>query len=106
MNDHGLTQAIQDIEQALASMPMAEIAALTGDLKRLETLAIARLVQRPEPDNGHLLTPAQVAERLNVPESFVYEAARSKQLKTVRVGKKYVRFTETALKEYQAKYGG
>jgi excisionase family DNA binding protein len=103
---NGLAQAIQVLEEGVQSVPLGEIPALTGDLERLKVLAFARLMQKPEPDHGHLLTPAQVAAQLNVAESFVYEAARSKQLKAVRVGKKYVRFTEAAVQAFQAKQGG
>jgi excisionase family DNA binding protein len=58
-----------------------------------------------DPNTGALLTAAQVAARLNVPKSFVYEAARQKQLESVKLGK-YIRFRDAAVKAYQAKYGG
>ena len=102
---NGLAQAIQVLEEAVQSVPLAELPALTGDLERLKVLAFARLMQKPESDHEHLLTPAQVAARLNVAESFVYEAARQKKMKSVRLGKKYVRFTEAAVAEYQGRVG-
>lgn len=54
-------------------------------------------------NNEDLLTIAQVAKRLNVKASFVYELARLGKLRSVRLGKKYIRVTEQALSEYQAK---
>ena len=97
---------IEALETWVRSAPVEELPALAGDLERLKVLAYARLMQRPEAPNGHLLTPLQVAERLNVPESFVYEAARRKQLESKRVGKKYIRFTEATVAAYLAKQGG
>ena len=105
MSGNVLAQTMQALEQAIARLPAGEIPSLTGDLKRLETLAIARLMQRPEPDNGPLLDAPQVAVRLNVPVSYVYEQARRKALKSTKMGK-YVRFTESAVRAYQAKQGG
>ena len=77
------------------------------ELACLQPVLLQRALMGPhmqELDSGALLTPAQVAERLNVPKSFVYEAARQKQLEPVKVGKKYIRFTAAAVKDYQAKY--
>jgi excisionase family DNA binding protein len=42
---------------------------------------------------GQLLTPKQLAERLNVPESWIYAHVRQGVLPCVRLGR-YVRFTE------------
>lgn len=105
MSETGYKRAIQDIEQALASMPVSEIPTLTGELKRLDTQALARLIQRPEPDHRNLLDAKQVAVRLNVKESYVLELARRKELNSVKMGK-YRKFTEASLKAYLAKQGG
>jgi excisionase family DNA binding protein len=104
MNENGLAQAIQNIEHAVASLHVAEIPALTGDLKRLETLALARLMPKPEQNKENYLTPQQVAERLAVPPSYVYELARRGELAARKMGK-YVRFTEAAVRTFQAKQG-
>ena len=56
---------------------------------------------KPEP----LLSVKDVAQRLGVHDSFVYEAARSGKLEVVKVGK-YRRFTEEAVSNYLKKYGG
>ena len=64
-------------------------------------MAFARLVQKPEPPHGNLLDAQQVGARLNVPVSYVYELAKRKELKATRLGKKYLRFTEAAVADYQ-----
>jgi excisionase family DNA binding protein len=104
-NGHGLAHAIQALEEAVQSMPVAEIPALTGELERLKSLAFARLIQKPEQNKGNYLTSQQVAERLAVPPSYVYELARRGELRGKKLGK-YVRFTEAAVAEYQTKTGG
>jgi len=43
--------------------------------------------------NGHLLTADEVAERLRVPKTWVYRAAREGDLPSVRCGR-YRRFDE------------
>lgn len=51
-----------------------------------------------------LLTPAQVAERLNVPQSWVYRAARESTLPSVKVGR-WVRFRPVDIDDYIRKGG-
>jgi excisionase family DNA binding protein len=53
---------------------------------------------RAEPDQ--LLTVEELAERLRVPESWVYEQSRQGKIPTVRVGR-YVRFSLKAVLESQ-----
>lgn len=104
MNGNGPAQAIATLEQAIVSLPVGEIADFVGNLKRLEMLAIARLMQRPEPDNRPPLDAHQVAVRLNVKESYIYELARRGELKSFKMGK-YRQFTEAAVTEYLRKQG-
>jgi excisionase family DNA binding protein len=51
--------------------------------------------------SGALLTPEQVAERLQVPKSWVYRAAREGRLPRVPLGR-YVRFDADALDRFIA----
>lgn len=103
-----LDSLVADPGKAATLTPETAQGILIG-LASLQPLLIQRALMgshKQELDGGALLTPAQVAERLNVPKSFVYEAARQKRLEPVKVGKKYVRFTTAAVNNYQAKYGG
>lgn len=52
-----------------------------------------------------LLTPAQVAGRLNVPLSWVYRAAREKTLPSVKVGR-WVRFRPVDIDDFIRSGGG
>ncbi len=107
-----LTETLRNLEAAISSVPMAEIPALLGSLERVKAIGWSRMVIRPqlEPQpettsKSTLLTAQQVAERLNVPKSFVYEAARQGKLKPVKLGEKYVRFTQGTVDDYLAKSG-
>ena len=56
-------------------------------------------------ENGHatptqFLTPEEVAARLAVNVSYVYELARAKKLKSTKMGK-YVRFDAAAVQAFQ-----
>lgn len=103
---------------ALAS-DLSKVNALTPEAAKalwLEIMALEKVVamraltssqngcQEPT-KNTALLTAKQVAERLNVPKSFVYEAARQGKLKPVKLGEKYVRFTQGTVDEYLTKSG-
>jgi excisionase family DNA binding protein len=78
---------------------------LLGDLERLRAELIIRLVSpvtpKPQTDTEPLLTVPEVAELLQVPESRVYELARSGKLPSVRLGK-YVRVEAGALRAWIA----
>jgi len=105
-----LADTLQAVESAVASAPLADLPMVLGLLEKVKAMGWGRLITesphgKKEPaKESALLTAAQVAERLNVPKSFVYEAARQHQLKPVRLGKKYVRFTEDEVTEYQCQY--
>lgn len=103
---------------ALAS-DFSKVAALTPEVAKalwLEIMALEKVVAMRAlmgPQNGHqeptkntaLLTAKQVAERLNVKKSFVYEVARQKKLKSVKLGDKYVMFTEGAVQDFLTQSG-
>lgn len=105
MNGNGYAQAIQDIEQAVASMTLEELPALLGTLERIKALGWGMLLTGPvsmKCEAEELLTMAQAAIRLSIPTSRAYELARQKKLPAVRIGK-YVRVSVQALAEYQAR---
>lgn len=101
-----LSTSWRQIEQAIRQANPAECPAFLGELERLKALAQFRLVMEAGP-NGHtdtheaLLTMAEAAKRLNIPESRAYELARQRKLHAVRIGK-YVRVSPHALAKYQA----
>jgi len=69
---------------------------LFGDLFRSELEEIVtKAVRQAISQNGHgetkLLTPEELADRLQVPRSWVYEQSRQGNIPTHRIGK-YVRF--------------
>ncbi len=51
-----------------------------------------------------LFTAEDLAERWQVPKSHIYRLTRSEQLPTVRLGK-YVRYTITAVEQFEADGG-
>lgn len=55
---------------------------------------------REPPARCALLTAEDVAQILRVPRTFVYELARRGELPTVRVGERYVRFRDDALRRW------
>ncbi len=115
MNGNGnsvpLTAALQSLEQAIETAPAAEAPLILGTLERLKAVVWKRLFTERQPEQQEttgkptLLTAQDVAKRLNVPKSFVYEAARQGKLKPVKLGEKYVRFTQGTVDEYLAKSG-
>lgn len=106
MESPNLQTAMAVIESAISTATPTECPALLGELEKLKGQVLVRLMNghgevRPTASAERLLTPAQVAERLSVKESFVYEICRQGKLGSVRMGK-YVRVAETALAQYQA----
>lgn len=107
-----LAETMQTLEAVVSSAPVAEIAGLLGNLERLKAVSLLRMIEAPrheqQPDSTGkptLLNAQQVAERLNVKKSFVYEVARQKKLKSVKLGEKYVMFTESAVEEFLTRGG-
>lgn len=50
--------------------------------------------------DDRLLTPAEVAERLNVTERFVYRMVAERRVRFVRVGSRYLRFRPDYLNDF------
>ncbi len=97
------------LEHALAEAELSEVPRLIGELERLKATLMARMLgqqgrldKEPEP-NEPLLSIPQVAERLNVTKSRVYELARQRNgLPAVRIGK-YLRISPPALEAWLAR---
>lgn len=109
MTEQGLTQVTHDLEQAVASIPLAQLPALLGTLEKAKAVGWGRMHTgaqhgQGEPTKNNALTAKQVASILNVKPSFVYDMARQNKLKSYRVGK-YVRFKESAVHDYLARGG-
>lgn len=51
-------------------------------------------------DEDRLLTVQEIANYLSVPKSFIYGKTRTGEIPTVRVGRKYCRFSLLAVKEW------
>jgi excisionase family DNA binding protein len=100
-----------DLVEALEAWVMeatpAECAAAIGELERIKIVALSRMLKVGASSDGEhkadtLLTMQQVAERLNLPKSCVYELARRGKLPSVRIGK-YVRVRADQLADFKAK---
>jgi excisionase family DNA binding protein len=87
---------------AIAAVPEQDIATVIGELERIKLALSARLTA-PEAarDNGdglQWIEAAEVARRWSLPEPYVYELARRRELPSKKLGK-YVRF---AVRDVQA----
>ena len=92
------------LAEALLKTPPESLPAIVGWLARLQSMAQLRMLQgqtltvsAPE----DLLTMAEAAKRLSIPETRAYELARKGKLPAVKIGK-YVRVSGQALVDYQA----
>jgi len=96
---------IAELEQSIQTLALDECPVLLGDLERLKAMAWGKIVgSQASPAQSKasvLLTMAEAAARLSIPQSRAYELARQRKLPTVRIGK-YVRVSPKALDEYQA----
>jgi len=107
MDALNLQTAVAVIEQSILSATPADCPQLVGELEKLKTKVLARMMNgyghaTSSPSGAdRLLTPTHVAERLSAKESLVYELCRSGRLGSVKMGK-YTRIPEKALAEYQA----
>jgi excisionase family DNA binding protein len=79
--------------------------------KSAESIPLAVVEQSRAPSLGMLLTPAELAARLAVPQSWIREKTRERArvrdkdpLPVVRLGK-YVRFSWPAVEEWLARQG-
>jgi excisionase family DNA binding protein len=99
---------LSGLEPAIASASEpATVAALIGELARLQALAQARmsvlaLPAAPANDEARLLTMPEVAERLGITEDLARGMGRRGELPTVTVGERQVRVRTGALSRWVA----
>jgi excisionase family DNA binding protein len=97
-NPPDTAQLVPALEQALDHLPSGAIPALIGDLGRLQALLSARLLREasqavpaaraaPALEDLQHLTPAQVAELLNLTEPYVHELCRTGRVQATKAGK-------------------
>lgn len=86
-------------------LPAEAIASLRGELARLDTMLLTRLLSRgnsqgvTEPDGDRLLSAKEAAAKLGTTMDWLYRHADGLPF-TVRVGKKQVRFSAVGIERY------
>src|SRR5262245_3921410 len=91
-------QLVPALEHAVDHLPSSGIPALIGDLERLQALLSARLLREswqaaastraaPTLEDLQHLTPAQVAELINLTEPYVHELCRTGRVQATKSGK-------------------
>jgi predicted DNA-binding transcriptional regulator AlpA len=98
-----LTDLLSDPER-VSALPREAIAELRGQLARLDTILLGRLIDsaqaQPDAANGDsLLDVTAAAARLGTSEDWIYSHADALPF-TVRVGKKHLRFSEAGIGRY------
>ena len=88
----------------ISALPMDAIAEVRGQIARLDTLLLTRLLAGGEEVRGgtagdQLLTAAEAAKKLSATEDWLYRHANTLPF-TVRVGKKHLRFSEAGIERY------
>jgi predicted DNA-binding transcriptional regulator AlpA len=87
----------------LAALPRDAIAELRGQIAKLDTLLLSRLLAAGEtqtgPDGDRLLTAAEAAQKLGATEDWLYRHATTLPF-AVRVGKKHLRFSAAGMERY------
>lgn len=106
---HKGAAAVSAEEQSVAAfvnvgdVPQEEIPAVLGRVLTVGAALFARLAVpqvSPAPSLDPLLTAEQVASQLGLPAPRVYEMARQGSLPFVRIGKKLVRFEQSAISSW------
>jgi excisionase family DNA binding protein len=104
---HGYEPMVSGLDDVLVQMPLTGLPALIGELERLKTRALARLMNERETASTQdevLLTMPEVARRLKISTYRAYELARQGIVKPVRIGKS-VRLAATELRRYMIQRG-
>src|ERR1700730_14461637 len=87
----------------VSATPKEAIAELRGQIAKLDTLLLSRLLigERAQPGTGgdRLLTAAEAAKKLGATEDWLYRHANTLPF-AVRVGKKHLRFSEAGMDRY------
>jgi predicted DNA-binding transcriptional regulator AlpA len=84
-------------------LPRAAIAELRGQIAKLDTLLLSRLLTgeqtQPGTDGDRLLTAPEAAQKLGATEDWLYRHANTLSF-AMRVGKKHLRFSEAGIERY------
>ena len=100
---NGLVRVMQEIEQEVAAVPIADLPAVLGALERIRVIGWARTIHGTR--NGQaedvLLTVPDVAKHLKLSSYRVYGLVRQGALKSIHLGKS-VRVRPAAVAEYLA----
>ena len=108
MTDHNnpcLQEILPTLEEAVVTVPLAELPALLGTLERVKALGWGRMLAGPhngQQDSG-LLTTKDVAQRLKISGYRAYELVRQGEIKKTSVGEKSVRVNPSDLAAYLTK---
>lgn len=97
-----LVDLLNDPER-ISALPKDVIAELRGQIAKLDTLLLSRLLTgeqtQPSSDGDRLLTAFEAAQRLGATEDWLYRHANTLPF-AVRVGKKHLRFSEVGIERY------
>jgi predicted DNA-binding transcriptional regulator AlpA len=97
-----LTDLMNDSER-ISALPRDAIAELRGQIAKLDTLLLSRLLTGEQHqlgmDGDRLLTVAEAAQKLGATEDWLYRHANNLPF-AVRVGKKHLRFSEAGMERY------
>ena len=97
-----LADLLNDPER-ISALPKDVIAELRGQIAKLDTLLLSRLltVEQPSPgsDGDRLLTAPEAAQKLGATEDWLYRHANTLPF-AVRVGKKHLRFSKAGIERY------
>ena len=84
-------------------MPREAIVELRGQIARLHTLLLSRLLAggevQPGTDGDRLLTASEAAQKLGATEDWLYRHANTLPF-ALRVGRKHLRFSEAGMDRY------
>jgi predicted DNA-binding transcriptional regulator AlpA len=87
----------------ISAVPRDVIAELRGQIAKLDTLLLSRLLAGDQPEPGtngdRLLTAPEAAQKLGATEDWLYRHANTLPF-AVRVGKKHLRFSESGIERY------
>jgi predicted DNA-binding transcriptional regulator AlpA len=100
--DAWLTELLSDPAKALACVPAEAIPSLRGELARLDSLLLGRMLAGSANGSSHgdrLLNCNEASDKLAVTKDWLYRNADTLPF-TVRNGKKHVRFSESGIEEW------
>ncbi|MGA7624395.1 MAG: hypothetical protein WB630_23755 [Candidatus Acidiferrales bacterium] len=87
----------------ISALPRDAIAELRGQIAKLDTLLLSRLLagaeSQPSKDGDRLLTAAEAAQKLSATQDWLYRHANTLPF-TVRVGTKHLRFSDAGMERY------